>query len=444
MKHNGKAIAGAVVATPPRSAGRNSYGRLYGNHEQPDAAVTEQVEPGGLNTTTTIGQVGEPDEPTEPPELAMDPNLLDTIAEDLAAMGLVGERENGQLVYLCYTSRKLGKPLSPIIRGPSGSGKDELERRPADLMPTDDVIDAMRLTPQALYHGEPGWLKNKLVLGGERSHVEDEAQRDRTAAIRQMLSHGYITKALVVEGKTRHIRQDGPICYSETTTKATVFDEDLNRCVQLWVDASEEQTRRVLEAVAARYKPGDKPDVVAIKKKHHAFQQWLAPVEVLVPFADLLAKRMPTNKVHVRRVFGQLLGLIQVVAFLYQAQRQKDENGCLVATFDDYDIARRLLLGPLHRSIGKGNDHANRAEIMAKLPNNQFTTTIAMHKLGIGTNKVCIDQLNRLANAGLVIKVKQGVGKQSTLWAKTEQATDDLLPTVEALEQPTQEEEAEA
>jgi hypothetical protein len=98
------------------------------------------------------------------PELAREPDLIKAISRDIANMGLVGERDAGLLVYLAYSSRKLANPLSVIIKGPSSSGKDEIQRRPADLMPDKDVIDAMSITPQALYYGEAGWLKHKIIL----------------------------------------------------------------------------------------------------------------------------------------------------------------------------------------------------------------------------------------------------------------------------------------
>ena len=84
------------------------------------------------------------------PELATDPNLIETIQRDIAALGLVGERDAALLVYLAYSSRKLNKPVSVIIKGPSGSGKDEIQRKPALLMPQKDVKDLMSVTPQAL------------------------------------------------------------------------------------------------------------------------------------------------------------------------------------------------------------------------------------------------------------------------------------------------------
>lgn len=186
-------------------------------------------------------------------ELARVPDLIEAIQRDIAAVGLVGEKDSGLLLYVAYSSRKLNKPLSVIVKGPSGSGKDEVQRRPAELMPPEDVKDLMSITPNALYYNEPEWLKHKILLGGERSHQDDDAQRDRTAAIRQMLSHGYITKSTVGERlRGREIRQNGPISYSETTTMDSVFKEDANRCLQVDTNTSAKLTKLVLEAQGRR------------------------------------------------------------------------------------------------------------------------------------------------------------------------------------------------
>jgi len=131
--------------------------------------------------------------------LALDPKLIQTISRHLLEVGLVGEINNGLLGYVAYTSRKLKNPVSLIIRGKSSSGKDMIQRKPAELMPPDDVIEATSLTPNALYYDEPGWLKHKVILGGERAHRTDEDQADRTAAIRQLISQGRITKRTIIK-----------------------------------------------------------------------------------------------------------------------------------------------------------------------------------------------------------------------------------------------------
>jgi hypothetical protein len=362
--------------------------------------------------------------------LAREPELIGAIRRDIAAVGLVGEYDAGLLAYLAYSSRKGDKTISAIIKGPSGSGKDEVQRRPADLMPPDEVVDAMSITPQSLYYGEAGWLAHKVVLGGERSHQEDDAQRDRTAAIRQMLSHGFITKLTVVQTETVHIRQQGPISYSETTTKDSIFKEDGNRCIQINTNAGSKLTGMVLQARAAKYLPGpNSPDDVAggAKRRHHEFQRALQRVDVRIPFAEGLASAMPKNRIEARRVFGHVLSLIEVIAYLHQFQRVRNAYGQLEATVEDYDLARRLVLGSLHQVIGLGPDYVKFGAFAAKLPDGEFDTRVAAAKMEANSRKVTHVWLQKLADMGVVRRVAASVGNRPARWQKTGKSMDELL-----------------
>jgi hypothetical protein len=373
------------------------------------------------------------------PELAREEGLIGAIRRDLATVGLVGESDAGLFLYLAYSSRKLNKPLSVIIRGPSGSGKDEIQRRPAELMPPGDVLDFMSLTPQRLYYGEPGSLKHKVLVGGERSHQDDDAQRDRTAAVRQLLTHGYLSKGTVGERlKGQDIHQEGPVSYSETTTKASIFKEDLSRCVQIYTDAGPELTARVLEAQAREYLPTRKADSPAdrakVRERHHAFQRSLEYVDVRIAYADVLAAAMPRERLESRRVFRQLLVLIEVIAFLHQHQRDRNADGELEATVADYAVARRLALGPLHAALGLSGEDERLAAFVGKLPAGQFTSTAAGKWLDANSRKVLGDWLGRLADASLIRQVKPGAGNQAAVWEKTgKDVSELLLPPVAAI-----------
>ena len=50
-------------------------------------------------------------------------------------MGVVGEENNSQLIYLTGTSRKLGHPLRLIFRRPSSAGKSFRLGRIVQLFP---------------------------------------------------------------------------------------------------------------------------------------------------------------------------------------------------------------------------------------------------------------------------------------------------------------------
>ena len=77
-----------------------------------------------------------------------------------------------------------------------------------------------------------------------------------------------------------------------------------------------------------------------------AFQRWLrdgAEHRVIVPFGEMLAAAMPsTFDMRTRRDFIQLLSCVQTLALLRQRHRER-RDGAIVASFDDYRVARDLL-----------------------------------------------------------------------------------------------------
>lgn len=371
------------------------------------------------------------------PSLAKEPDLIGAISRDVAARGLVGEEDAGLLVYLAYSSRKLRHPLSVIIRGPSGSGKDQIQRIPAVLMPPRSIVNAMLLTPRALLHGKNGWLRNKIILGGERRHEQDDAQRDRTLVLRMLLSEGYVTQRSVADGQAVVQRQDGPVSYSETTTQKSVFQEDLNRCLTVRTDPSEDLTGRVVDAVFSERLPGERGQDghVWLEKTHHEFQEWLKPVDVRIPYGARLAKLLPKSKIDVRRIAKHLRSLIEVVAYVHQGTRERDPNGCVLATLDDYAVARRLIARTFRELLD--GDYSEKDDELKDLPE-QFTTTEARDSGLIGVaGAVDRNQANkwtdRLVAAGLIVKV--GTGPRGVhVWRKTQKRLEDLvLPTAEDL-----------
>src|SRR5215210_6723078 len=78
-----------------------------------------------------------------------------------------------------------------------------------------------------------------------------------------------------------------------------------------------------------------------------ALQDWLAgPAaerKVAIPYAPALAELVPPVAVRLRRDFGAVLNLIQTHAILHQANREKEEEGHIVVTLDDYARIRDLV-----------------------------------------------------------------------------------------------------
>ena len=70
-----------------------------------------------------------------------------------------------------------------------------------------------------------------------------------------------------------------------------------------------------------------------------------------IAFATLLAEWIPPVAVRLRRDFGQLLALIRTHAILHQASRERDAEGRIVATLDNYVMVRELVLDVISQGI---------------------------------------------------------------------------------------------
>jgi hypothetical protein len=116
--------------------------------------------------------------------------------------------------------------------------------------------------------------------------------------------------------------------------------ENETRMLSLTVTDTHQQTRDVMAALAseASYHA---PDLNA----WHSLQGWLAAAEhrVAVPYAGDLAALIPPVAVRLRRDFGALLNLIRAHAILHQASRNRDTEGRIIATLDDYARVRELV-----------------------------------------------------------------------------------------------------
>src|SRR5262249_16728051 len=82
--------------------------------------------------------------------------------------------------YLAGVSRLLERPLAVIVQGPSSSGKSYVIAKVAELFPPEAVVLAHQMTPQALFHMEPGSLEHRFVVAGERSRLENDDSAEAT------------------------------------------------------------------------------------------------------------------------------------------------------------------------------------------------------------------------------------------------------------------------
>lgn len=347
-------------------------------------------------------------------KMLLDPQLMDRICHDIEALGAAGENDLLATLYIVGTSRLLPTPLSARIHGHTSSGKSYLLDCALKLIPPEGIIRATAMTPQALYHMASGSLRHRCVAGGERSRMENDETAEATRALREMIASGRLSKLMPVkignEIVSKLIEQEGPIAFFETTSLSKVFDEDANRCLTLSTDEREEQTRRIItaQAHAVAHPPAD---VAAIIARHHAIQRMLAvlPAKVTIPFGEILADQFPSKRPEARRAFPQVLSMIQAVALLFHRQRTIGDKG-IIATAQDYLLARNMLQGPMARAIGGGVSAGARRfwpRLIRRVGTGSFNTTAAAQGENF-TEKSVRGWLLELSQARLLTIVEEG------------------------------------
>jgi hypothetical protein len=264
-------------------------------------------------------------------DLAQCPSILEELDRELTRMGVVGERRVANLLYLATTSRLFSSPVSVAVKGPSAGGKSFVTASVLKLFPPPAFFPVTAMSDRALaYNKEP--LNHRHLVVYEAAGMAGEIG---AYMIRSLLSEGrlrYVTATKVIE-------REGPTGLIVTTT-ALRLDSDLEtRLLSLTVTDTAEQTAAVLRALAS--KATGEADLT----RWHALQAWLAAgsTKVVIPFGDELAVLVQPVDIRLKRDFERVLTLIEAHALLHQARRQKDENGNVVATVQDYSAVHELV-----------------------------------------------------------------------------------------------------
>jgi hypothetical protein len=359
-------------------------------------------------------------------------DLMKRVIDDVVACGVAGERELVATIYLIGVSRLLERPLAAIVQAPSSTGKSYVLDKTAALFPSEAVIHATSMTAQSLYYFEAGALQHKFIIAGERSRREDDETAEATRALREMIGSGRLTKLVPMKegGRivTQRIEQPGPIAYIETTTLTKIFDEDANRCLLLSADEREQQTRIIVNRIAATYARPATATMEMTVQRHHAAQRMIQQRPVSIPFADRIAEGFNCERVEARRAIGHLLSMIEASAVLHQLQRQLDSDGRIVANSFDYELARQLCGGPLARLLGlRITDAALRFyDRLTGWATDLFTTSQAAIR-DRKKSQTVRDLLKVLCEAGAVEQVEPGRGSRPATWRLTGMDRGELV-----------------
>ena len=280
-------------------------------------------------------------------ELAESTDILAMFSRDLEACRVVGEKNNGELLYLALVSRLLDKIVSVAVKGPSSGGKSFLVKQVMGFFPESAFCRFTAMSEKTLlYTEEP--LSHRHIILSEAAGLSGDFQE---YVIRTLLSEGSLEYEFVEktsEGlRPRRIIKEGPTGFITTTTRDKLHAENETRYLSITVTDTREQTRRIFRALADGNV--EEPD----RRHWHALQAWLEGGErrVVIPYAGALAEKMGDVAVRLRRDFSVVLSLVRAHAILHQATRGRDQEGRIVAALTDYSRVRGLVSGLIAEGV---------------------------------------------------------------------------------------------
>ena len=272
-------------------------------------------------------------------DLASRGNITADFAEALRRSGVAGEARLLRLLYLAVTSRRLDKPVSVAVKGPSSGGKSHIVERVLDAFPEEAYYALTSMSEKALIYLDEDMRHRSLVIY-EAAGMAGDMQ---TYLMRTLLSENrirYQTAESTSKGvKPRLLEMEGPTNLIVTTTQTRMHPENETRLLSLTVTDTRAQTKDIFRAMA------DEDRAPVDLEPWRQLQVWVGgqPQAAAVPYAKVLAEMVPPVAVRLRRDFGAVLQLIRSNAVLHQASRGQDSKGRIVATLDDYAVVRELI-----------------------------------------------------------------------------------------------------
>jgi hypothetical protein len=374
----------------------------------------------------------------QPPRLAAAPRILDVLADDAVALGVVGEWTVVATTYLVATSRLLDKQASLAVKGHSASGKSHAVATVLRLFPAEALVVYTAMSSLALVYSNEEYAHRTIVIYEATALREGDEDNMTAYMLRSLLSEGRLEYEVTTKGKdgdftTKKIVKTGPTNLILTTTKVAIHGENETRMLSVTTDDSREQTGRVMAALA------DESERHVDIEQWQQLQRWLATAEsrVTVPYAARLAELIPPVAVRLRRDFGTLLALIRAHAMLHQLNRERDAVGRIVASLNDYDIVRSIVADILAEGVATTVSPTVRetAETVSKLDQKDgVTASVIAHHLKLDKSAAS-RRLNAAAAGGYVQNLEDRRGRPGR-WRPAAPLPEDsgLLPTVDRLQ----------
>jgi hypothetical protein len=277
-------------------------------------------------------------------DFLLNPNFLDIIINEIQNKKVVGERKTIESIFLITNCRNVMniQPTSSnlLVNDESGLGKDFITQSILRILPKEQVVHRTKITPELFtyWHNpkkEPDWTWDGKVF-----YLEDAESKIINSNVFKIFSSGGSKATVLIKQKPIDIEIKGKPSMIVTSAAANPNNENLRRYPISYLDDSEEQTINIMIRQSEEDETGHSFDYDPLIKE--AIRR-IKRVKVIIPYAKKLPYYFPKNR-FMRTHFKRFLDYIKSSACLYQYQREKDDEGRIIANEQDYEIARRMLL----------------------------------------------------------------------------------------------------
>jgi len=272
-------------------------------------------------------------------KILTDTNLLEKINKEFDKK-IVGEEDNRKSIFLNACGKWVKNSniasYNLCINSNSGAGKDYIVKNVLKILPQEEVVIRTRITPTVFtyWHNakfEPEWTwDNKALLLSDISNSILNHE-----VFKLMCSDGTYSTVVINQQAIDIIINGKPVMFT-TTASANPKNELLRRFPILELDESIDQTKQIKKRQALAAVRGE--SIEYDPKITHALRK-LKRIKVKILYAETLVEFFPDDHIIMRTHFNRLLDYIKASAALHQYQRKTDEEGFVIATTQDYDIA---------------------------------------------------------------------------------------------------------
>jgi len=269
-----------------------------------------------------------------------DPLLIDKIKAECGKK-IVGEDNAVHTVLLCAFGRLVENAeltsYNLFVNSNSGAGKDFVTRNVLSILPPGIVESRTRISPTAFNYWHNSEDEPEWTWDGKVCYLEDVSTNVLNSEVFKTMSSSGSKVTITVENAAKEIEIVGKPVIIVTAASVTLAREMLRRFTSINLDETREQTQAIKRMQSEQAKTGKK--LAYDDNIKHSLSS-LKRVKVRIPYADLLDKYFPDEHLILRTHYSRFLDYIKASAALYQEQREKDDDGFVLAAGRDYENAR--------------------------------------------------------------------------------------------------------